>query len=204
MMIQRSLGHGTFAGNPRGALSRGKFLKSCDPDESSASSLVLNLREPGTGISAEASASQLVQIPGHFGIQHCLGTPRPAKGKLIPAHPLEPSGQAAAALSTWEPRRAIQAVLTLGHLDPQAKQRLNRCERKRCRPGPLFGVILQGDRILGWAELGRGAWLEESCGWGWGVTGGQQRGRALVGLFLNLSSPETPRSLGLMGIKHGC
>lgn len=48
----------------------------------------------------------------------------------------------------------MQAALTLGHLDPQAKQRLNRWERKRCRPGLLFGVVLQGGRVLGWAELG--------------------------------------------------
>ena len=64
----------------------------------------------------------------------------------------------------WEPRRAVQATLTLRHLDPQAKERLNQCERKWCQPeactlqddssNPLFGVILQGPRLLGWAELG--------------------------------------------------
>ena len=65
-------------------------------------------------------------------------------GKLIPAHPLEPPGQAALASSMWEPRRAVQAMLTLGHLDPQAKGCLNQCEGKWCQPELLFGVILQG------------------------------------------------------------
>lgn len=45
-------------------------------------------------------------------------------------------------------------MLTLGHLDPQAKERLNQCERKWCQPEPLFGVILHRPRLLGWAELG--------------------------------------------------
>ena len=35
-------------------------------------------------------------------------------------------------------------MLTLGHLDPQAKGRLNQCEGKWCQPELLFGVILQG------------------------------------------------------------
>lgn len=65
-------------------------------------------------------------------------------GKLVLVHPLEPPGQAASAASTWEPRRAVQAILTLGRLDPQAKGHLNQCEGKWCRPEPLFGVTLQG------------------------------------------------------------
>lgn len=55
--------------------SGGKFLQSCEPDESPASSLVLSPEQPGRGTPrifcfvdapAEVSVSQVVWIPSHF------------------------------------------------------------------------------------------------------------------------------------------
>lgn len=82
---------------------------------------------------------------------HHLGAP--PTGKLIPAHPLEPPGQAALASSMWEPRRAVQAMLTLGALIHRLRgvlisvresgAGLNHCLESSCR-----------ERIPGWAKLG--------------------------------------------------